>query len=346
MTNGQAGAGMSEMPPAMQLMQLGTGCMVTQAVFVAAKLGIADELKDGPLSTTELAEATGTNESALYRLMRSLASVGAFTATGERTFANTPMTELLRSDVPGSMRDMVLWINEEPHWVAYAKLIDSVRTGETIWEDVHGEPLFPYLFETNKELGDTFNRAMTSFSSATIPAILEAYDFSGAATIADIAGGYGHLLAGVLNEYPEARGVLFEVPQVMAGAPAMMEKEGVADRVTLVEGSFTEEIPVAADVYMLKHIIHDWYDDTNEKILRNIRNAMPDDARVLLIDAVVPAGNEPHFSKILDLEMLMLPGGMERTAAEFESLLEKSGFKMTKIVPTASPVSIVEAVKA
>lgn len=335
-----------QLPPDAQLMQLGMGMFVSQAIFVAAKLGIPDLLASGPRTTEELAIATHTHERSLFRMLRALASVGAFTEIGPRMFSNTAMTELLMTNHPNSMRDMVLWMNEEPHWAIYSRLIDSVRTGEPIWADVHGEPVFPYLFETNKELGNTFNRAMTSFSQVTIPAILDAYDFSSAATIADIAGGFGHLLAAILKTYPNAQGVLFEAPQVLPGAPSMMERHGVSERVSLVAGDFLQEIPVAADIYVIKHIIHDWYDDTNAKILGNIRASMPDDAKVLIIDAVVPDGNTPHFSKILDLEMLISPGGVERTAAEFEDLITASGFRMTRIIPTHSPVSIVEAVKA
>jgi O-methyltransferase domain/Dimerisation domain len=335
-----------QMPPDAQLMQLGMGMFVSQAIFVAAKLRIPDLLANGPQTVSQLASATSMHENSLFRVMRALASVGAFAETSDRAFVNTPMTELLRSDIPRSMRDMILWMSEGPHWAIYSHMIDSVRTGKPIWEDVHGEPVFPYLFETNKPLGDIFNRAMTSFSQVTIPAILDSYDFSTAKTVADIAGGYGHLLAAVLDKYPSINGVLFDLPQVLAGAPAMMEKHGVSDRVSYVEGSFLDAIPVAADVYMLKHIIHDWYDDTNQTILSNIRASMPEGAKVLLIDAVIPDGNEPHFAKILDLEMLISPGGMERTAAQFKKLLSDSGFEMVRIIPTPSPVSVVEARKA
>lgn len=334
------------LPPDAHLMQIGMGMFPAQAIFVAAKLGIPDLLAAGARTTVDLAEATGTHESSLFRILRTLASLGAFTEVEDRTFANTPVTELLRADSPRSMRDMILWMSEAPHWAIYSRMIDSVRTGKPIWEDVHGEPVFPYLFETDKPLGDVFNRAMTSFSQVTIPAIIASYDFSDATTIADIAGGYGHLLAAVLQEYPSANGVLFDLPHVLEGAPAMLESKGVADRVTMVGGSFLDEIPVVAEIYMLKHIIHDWYDDTNQTILGNIRSSMPDNAKVLIIDAVVPAGDEPHFSKILDLEMLISPGGMERTAAQFEMLLAASGFKLSRVIPTPSPVSIIEAVRA
>ncbi|HYJ90204.1 MAG TPA: methyltransferase, partial [Pyrinomonadaceae bacterium] len=264
----------------------------------------------------------------------------------DKKFANTPMTETLRSDNPRSTRDLTIWMNEEPHWRVYGEMLYSVRTGKPAWDKVHGEPIFPYLFQTNPALGEIFNRAMTSYSHQTIGPLLQEYDFSKAETIADIAGGYGHLLGAVLAANPNAKGVLFDLPAVLEGAPDMLDRYGVKDRVQVIEGDFFKEIPVKADIYMLKHIIHDWYEDHCQKILQNIRSSMPNDAKVLIIDAVIPEGNEPHFGKILDLEMLLSPGGVERTPTEFAELLADSGFRLTQIIPTPSPVSIVEAVKA
>ncbi|HUR97809.1 MAG TPA: methyltransferase [Pyrinomonadaceae bacterium] len=335
-----------QLPPDAQLMQLVSGAFVSAAVYTAAKLGIADLLAAGPKTAAELAKETEMDESSLYRLLRSLASVGAFEEVELKRFANTPMTETLRSDAPRSTRDLTIWMGEPEHWKVYGELLYSVRTGKPSWDHVHGEPVFPYLFNTNKELGEIFNRAMTSYSHQAIGPLLEAYDFSKAGTVADIAGGYGHLLAAVLAANPNAKGILFDLPAVLKGAPQMMDSHGVSDRVDLVEGDFFSEIPVKADVYMLKHIIHDWYDDNNQKILRNIRANMPDDAKVLIIEVVVPEGNVPHFSKIMDLEMLMSPGGVERTPAEFEQLLSDSGFRLSRIIPTNGLMSIVEAVKA
>jgi hypothetical protein len=337
---------LEQLPPDAQLLQLSSGAFLAQAIYVAAKLGIADLLADGPKTAEFLSVATSTDERSLYRVLRSLASVGAFQEVDGRSFANSAMTETLRSDHPRSTRDLTIWLNEEEHWRIYGHLMYSVKTGKPSWDHVHGEPVFPYLFNTNKELGEIFNRAMTSFSHQSIGPVLAAYDFAGAGTIADIAGGYGHLLAAVLAANPTAKGVLFDLPAVLQGAPQMLDAYGVADRVELVEGDFFTAIPVKADLYMLKHIIHDWYDDNNQKILRNIRENMADDAKVLIIDAVVPEGNEPHFSKIIDLEMLMTPGGVERTPTEFAELLEKSGFKLNRIIPTQGLISIVEAVKA
>ncbi|MBV9216591.1 MAG: methyltransferase [Acidobacteria bacterium] len=334
------------LPPEAQMLQIATGFFPAQAIFVVTKLRIPELLADGPKTSADLATATDTDERSLYRVLRAIASIGVFEELPDRSFANTPVSETLCADHPNSARDMVLWMLEEPHWRVYGELLYSVQTGKTAWDKVYGEPVFASLFGSQKELGTVFNKAMASFSRQTIPAILAAYDFSGANTIADIAGGYGHLLGAVLKEYSDKRGVLFEVAPVLEGAPAMLDTYGVRDRVELVEGDFTEAIPVKADIYMLKHIIHDWYDDKCQTILSNIRNEMPGGAKVLIIDAIIPPPGEPHFSKFLDLEMLMLPGGMERTAAEFESLLDASGFKMTQIIPTPSPISIVEAVKA
>jgi SAM-dependent methyltransferase len=341
-----AAAAPQTLPPDAQLLQLVSGAFLSQAVYVAAKLGLADLLADGPRTAKDLAEKTETDERSLYRVLRALASVGAFTEETDKTFSNTPMTETLKSDHPRSARDLTIWMSEPEHWKVYGALMHSVKTGKPAWDHVHSEPVFPYLFKTNTELGDIFNRAMTSYSHQSIGPVIEAYDFSGAETIADIAGGFGHLLAAVLAANPKAKGVLFDMKEVLAGAPKMLDSYGVSDRVELVEGDFFSAIPVKADIYLLKHIIHDWYDDNNEKILRNIRESMPDDGKVLIIDAVVPEGNDPHFSKIIDLEMLMSPGGVERTEAEFDELLNKSGFKLNRIIPTKGLMSIVEAVKA
>ena len=327
-------------------MQFAMGGFVAQAVYVAARLGIADLVADGPKLAAELAALSGADERSLYRLLRSLASLGVFTEVGDRTFANTPVSETLLADSPTSMRAMILMIGDPEHGRVINDLEYSVRTGKPAWDHVHGVPVFKYFFETNKELGDIFNQAMTSGSHAQTTAMLAAYDFSAFGTIADIAGGRGHLLGGILQKYPQARGVLFDLGVVLAGASEMLRSRGVEDRVELVEGDFFTEIPVVADAYMLKHIIHDWDDDKCEKILRNIRRSMPDDGRVLIVDAVIPPGDTPHPGKLLDLEMLIAPGGLERTAEEFETLLKNSGLELTRIVPTHSPVSIIEAKKA
>ena len=334
-----------EVPPEGKIMQLIMGGFVEQAVYVAAKLGIADLLADGEKTAADLAAASKTDERSLYRLLRTLASLGVFTETGERTFANTPMSETMLADSPTSLRAMLLMIGDPEHGRVIHDLEYSVRSGKPAWEHVHGVPAFKYFFETNKEFGEIFNQAMTSNSHSQIAAVLAAYDFSGIGTLADIAGGHGHLLGGVLQKYPDMKGILFDLGMVLEGAPSMLESYGVAERVELVEGDFFTDIPVVADAYIMKHIIHDWYDDNCEKILGCIRRSMPDDARVLIVDAVIPPSNDPHPGKLLDLEMLIAPGGVERTEDEFETLLKNSGFRLNRIIPTPSPISIVEALK-
>ena len=334
------------LPPEAMIMQFATGGFVAQALHTAASLNIADLLTTGPRTADDLASETEVQAEPLYRVLRSLAMLGIFTEVSDRTFANTPISDTLREDSPVSQKAMVLMIGDPEHGKVIGNMLYSVQTGKPAWEHVHGVPVFEYFFEVNKPAGNVFNQAMTSASRQAIPAILATYDFSGAATIADIAGGVGHLLGAVLQKHANARGVLFEIPQVLASAPAMLDSYGVSDRVELVAGDFVESIPVAADIYMLKHIIHDWYDEKCHRILSNIRESMPDGARVLILDAIIPPGDVPHPGKILDLEMLISPGGMERTAEQFDSLLTSAGFKMTQAIPTPSPIGIVEAVKA
>ena len=332
------------MSPEAELMQIVGGCYQSQAVYVAAKLGIADLLKDQPLPVADLAQKTGTHERALYRVLRCLASLGVFRETDMKVFELTPAAELLVSDHPGSMRDFAIFIGEPWHWSVYGEMLYSVTTGKVAWERVHGKEVFPYFPEHPAEY-EIFNRAMTSFSTNTLPAIVEAYKFTGVKKLADIAGGHGMLLSGFLKANRQLEGLLFDLPQVIEGASALLEKEGVANRVELKTGDFFESVPSGADAYMMKFIIHDWDDHRALKILRNIHQVLPSEGRLLLVEMMVPAGNESHFSKLLDLEMLVSPGGLERTPDEYRDLLARAGFELRAIIPTKSPLSIVEAFK-
>lgn len=332
------------LPAEVQLAQLFMGPFIAQAIYVGAKLGIADLLKDGPVSAADLAVKTGSHERSLYRALRSAASVGVFAETENKEFVNTPMSELLITDAANSMRYMTMWMGEEEHWRVYGHLLHSVKTGETAWEVVHGEPVFRSLFETMPELGGIFNKAMTSFSHQVVPEVNRAYDFTGVKKIADIAGGHGHILGGILKENPDVEGVLFDLPPVLAGAGELLGALGVADRVTLQEGDFFKAVDVEADLYILKYIIHDWDDEECVTILSNIRKMIPAGGKVVLFEAVVPEGNAPDFSKIIDMEMMLSPGGIERTEAEFAELFERSGFRLNRVVQLNSPVSIIEAV--
>ena len=345
MTTEMTNAPAQPLPPDAQLLQLAFAPMMAQALYVAAKLGVADHLAEKPLPITELAARTDTHERALYRVLRSLASAGIFAETDPKVFALTPSAELLRSDVPNSLRNGVIFLGAEWHWRVWSDMLYSVQTGKPAWGHVHGAEVFDY-FAANPEQSEVFNRAMTDGSMGIAPMIVEAYDFSGFKALVDIAGGHGYLLAQVLKAFPGVQGILFDVPSVINGAGALLEKEGVGARVEKVAGDFFASVPRGADAYMMKHIIHDWDDERAIKILDNIQAAMPDDGKVLIIETVVPAGNEPHYSKLLDLEMLVSPGGVERTAEEYGELLSAAGLRLTRIIATPSPYSIVEAVKA
>ena len=331
-------------PPQEFLTRLAFGASITQALYVAAKLGIADLLAEGPQPVWKLALQTKTHERSLYRLLRSLSGVGVFEETDPNVFALTPYGAALRCDAPDCFRNAAIFMGEEFHWRVWTQLLYSVQTGKPGWGGVHGADAFDYL-NANPDHAEIFNRAMTDLSVAAAPAIVEAYDFSGFGTLADIAGGHGYLLAQIVKSHPQMMGILFDRPPVIAGAGATVEKEGVAGRVARVAGDFFESVPNGADAYLMKHIIHDWDDDRSLTILTNIHAAMPAHGKVLLVETVVPAGNEPHYSKVLDLSMLVLPGGVERTAEEYRELFAAAGLRLTRIVPTQSPLSIIEAVK-
>lgn len=332
-------------PPAVFLTQLAFGAKMTQALYVAAKLGIADLLVHGPQPVGKLAAHTRTSERSLYRVLRSLAAAGVFQETDREVFALTPYADALRSDAPNSFRNAAIFMGEEWVWNVMGQMLYSVQTGEPAWHRVHGVDTFEYLADNPNHL-EIFNRAMTDLSVSTAPGIVEAYDFSGFQTIVDIAGGHGYLLAQVLKAQPQSKGVLFDAAPVIAGAGAILEKQGVAARVETVAGDFFVSVPQGADAYMMKHIIHDWDDSRSLNILTNINAAMAPAGKVLIIESVVPEGNEPHYSKVLDLSMLVLPGGAERTAEEYRELLAAAGLRLTRIVPTKTPLSVIEAVKA
>ena len=318
--------------------------MLTQALYVAARLEVADLLAEKPQSISELAANTNTHERSLYRLLRSLASVGVFKETEPKVFANTPYSEPLRKGTPNSMRNGAIFMGEEWHWRVWGDMLYSVQTGKPAWGHVHGSEVFDYL-ANNPRQAEIFNDAMTDMSAATAPVVVEAYDFSGIKRLTDIAGGHGYLLAQVLKANPNMSGILFDMSLVIAGAGTLLEQEGVAERVEKVSGDFFSSVPKNADAYMMKHIIHDWDDERAIRILQNINRAMSEDARVLILETVVPEGNEPHYSKVLDLEMLTSPGGVERTASEYRELLAAAGLRLTRIIPTKSPFSIIEAVR-
>lgn len=326
-------------------MQLATGYMASAALYAATKLGIPDILKSGAKPVPEIARACGAKEDAVYRVMRALASAGVFAETAPRTFALTADGELLVSDRADSLRPMVLWLDNKLHFDTYPELTYAMQTGNTVTEKVYGESCFGY-FEKNQEVSKVFNEAMTGFSRMFTPAVLDAYDFSwlNGKTLVDIGGGHGFVLTSILKKYPEIHGAVADLEHVLAGAPEMIRNAGVESRCSTHVCDFFAAVP-PADAYIMKHIIHDWDDEKATTILRNCARAGRGKTRVILMESVVAPGNEPHFAKWLDLEMLLLPGGKERTEAEFAKLFEGAGFKLTRVVPTKGALFVVEAEK-
>jgi hypothetical protein len=319
-----------------QLARLVSGYWYTQTIYVAAKLGLAELLKDGPRSAQDLAQATGTNPRALYRLLRALASLGIF-AEDQGQFSMTPLAECLLDPSAKAMATM----RGEFQYRAWGELLYSVQTGRSAFEKVYGTPVFDY-FSKHPETGKLFDQAMTGVHGRETEAMLEAYDFTGVGTLADIGGGNGSVLTAILRRHPAMHGILFDLPGVVGRAKANIEAVGLGGRCQVAAGDFFEAVPAGAEIYLLRHIIHDWDDDKSQAILRHCRRAMGHGGKLLVVEGVVPPGNEPSVSKFFDLAMMVLPGGMERTADEYRQLFEAAGFRLTRIVPTRTWVSVIE----
>jgi hypothetical protein len=331
-------------PPPVVLLQMMTGYWVSQAIYVAAKLGIADLLTSGPKTCDELAEATDCHPQSLHRVLRALSSTGIFTETTSASFALTPMAEFLRSDHPGSMRALACMYAEE-QYRAWGDLLHSVKTGQRAFDNMFGADYFAYL-ASHPESEQVFNRAMTGWTNQLVAGAVDAYDFSGFKTVVDVGGGHGTLLAAVLQRHPGTQGILFDQTQVVEAASDALQAAGVADRCTLVGGDFFSEVPSGGDAYVLSQILHDWDDERCIEILQQCRRAIQDDGRLLVVEMVLPEGQEPFFGKWLDLHMLVLLGARERTAAEYNALFHAAGFGLTTVVAMPAGPSVVEAAPA
>jgi len=329
-------------PASVAAIELGFGAWVAQALYAAVRLGIPDALKSGPLTADEVSAAVGTDPAATYRLMRALASQSVLTRRRDGRFALTRTGRALVSDNPAGVAPMIALIGDPAHREHWSNVEHSVRTGETAVEKVRGMPMFEYL-DTDPELAQVFNDAMTGASAIAIESAVPAYDFGSSKLIVDVGGGHGALLAAVLRQAPGARGVLFDLPQVVAGAGAAMTTAGVASRCDIQGGSFFESVPAGGDTYLLKTVIHDWDDEKSLTILRNVRGAIAPDGTLLLFEMVLPEGAPAHLGLVLDLEMLVAAGGQERTRGQYAGLLSKAGFRLQRVIPTTSPMSIIEA---
>ena len=324
------------------MLQIISGFWISRAVYVIAKLGIPDLLKSGPKTAEELASATNTHAPSLFRILRALVSVGVLSSVEDGRFDQTPLSETLVTDAPGSLRWFAVSELGQEHYPAWGNLMHSVKTGEIAFDNFFGADIWKY-FQQNPEDAAVFNNSMTSVTAHTNEAITSRYDFSGFGTIVDVGGGHGGLITSILEKNPHVKGVLFDAAEVIEGARPKIEAAGLTDRLETVAGDFFLSVPEGGDAYVMKWIIHDWDDEKSNTILRNIRSQMQPNSKLILVDCVVPETDEPHFSKFIDLNMLVMTGGKERTEKEFAQLLEAAGFKLLRVISTDMPHSIVEA---
>jgi hypothetical protein len=338
-----SGKGSEPPPPQAQLMQMALGYTTTFLLRVAAQLRIADFLADGAQTAEQLAPQIGAHAPSLHRFMRTLAAIGILAEDEEHRFALTPLGQPLRSDLPGSVRTSVLSITGDLFIAPWSKLAYSVQTGKPSFDHHFGAPFFDHISKFPEEAA-WFSDMLIGMNHGDAPAVAAAYDFSGYTHIADIGGATGYMLTTILGGCPGPRGTLFDLPHNQKAAADLIAARGLSDRVTFVTGSFFESVPAGCDLYILSHVIHDWSEEQSLAILASCRQAMSPASRLLILEMILPEGNAFHPGKMLDMTMLGLTMGQERSEAEYAELLEKAGFKLTRVIPTSSPVSIVEAV--
>ena len=317
------------------------GHYVAKALYAVAELGIPDHLEKGPRSAEDLAGATGAHAPSVYRLLRTLTAFGVFERDADRRFGLTPLGATLRSNAPEHTRAAVRMLASPWMWRATSEFLHAVRTGESGMAKAFGRSPFEVLAE-DAEQSTIFNEAMIGFHGDEPPAVAAAYDFSGVRTLVDVGGGTGNLLLTILEKHPGLRGTLFDQPHVVAEAKRNIQARGLADRCDIVEGSFFDALPKGHDAYLLSHVIHDWDEKACHAILGRCREAVPANGRVLIVEQVIPDGDGFHPGKFLDMVMLVVTGGRERTAAEYGELVAQNGFALETVVPTASAVSVVD----
>jgi hypothetical protein len=324
----------------LEMLQMMTSGIVAQSISVAAELGIADHLTRGPRTSAQLATDVAADPDKLHRLLRFLASLGVFEAGADDAWSLTPLAELLRSGVPDSMRaggQMLGRISAVlPH------MIETVRTGKCAYQMAFGKPIFEDLSGNPREAA-IFDAAMFAFHGGEVDAVLDAYSYDGIATLADIGCGSGVVMAATLARYPEMRGILFDLPHVIERTTNNLKAAGLDGQCTLHGGNFFDAVPAGADAYAMRHILHDWSDELCVTILSNIRRVMPAAGRLLIVESMIPEGNDPSPAKLLDMIMMLVPDGLERTEAQFRHIFSESGFRLAGVTPTHSAVSVIEA---
>lgn len=336
---------MPDLPPQVAMLQMIGGMRISRSLYVAAVLGIADRLVEAPQTAEQLAQATDTHAASLYRVLRSLASVGVFSEDDEGRFHLTPTAEFLRCDVPNAIGPMVKVLGEDWHWQVWGRLLESVQTGQAAFDQIHGMELYDYCLQ-NPDFAKTHGPSKTSVSARASAALIANYDFSGVHKAVDAAvlGGYGNTLIPLLTANPTMTGVLYDLPFVIEGATPVITASGIDDRCQLLKGHCLQSVPEGGDVYILMFVIHNWDDQRAIKILQNCRSAMAEGGKVLLVEMVMPSGNDPFVGKFVDLESLLTtPGGYERSEVQYRSLLAAAGYELTRVIPTQTANSIIEA---
>jgi hypothetical protein len=324
----------SERSAGMSLLDMTQGYLMTQLLHIAAKLGIADVLADGPKSSAELAQAVGAHPRNLFRVLRALPSLGVFAENEAGHFALTPLAEPLRTGVPGSLRGVAILRGEESWWRASGQLLHTVKTGEVAFTHVHDMEFNAYL-AAHAEAGDTYNGAMTFAGGQATAAVLAAYRFAGRGTIVDVGGGYGRFLAAMLQAYPRMHGILFDLPSVVEGARGFLVTEGVDARCEVMAGDFLHAVPHGGDLYLLQRVLNTLDDAHAAMILTNCRRAMADHGRLVIVSSIIQPGNDPSVDKLVDVSLMTLLNGLVRTEAEYRALFSVAGFHLTRVIPTS-----------
>jgi O-methyltransferase domain/Dimerisation domain len=336
--------GLNALPPTAAVMRILMGLVTSSAVSAVARLGIPDHLENGAMTAQELAAKVGADPELLFRLMRATSGLGVLAQASDGKWEQTPLSDVLRTSAPATLRDVAIMFADDWHMRTIGSLHETVRTGQLAVDRLFGMQVFKY-FETNTESAENFNRAMTSFSTTEALAIVNAYDFSETRSLTEVAGGQGLFLASVLERHPGMTATLLELPQVVETiGNGQLKKFG--SRVKVVEGDMFKSVPAGADTYMMKRIIHDWSDDQSVKILSACRASVPNNGRLLVVDSVVPTDMNFSPVKLMDLIMMLFSGGKERTEDEFRTLFARSGWHLNRIIPTASPLSIIEGLPA